>query len=247
MSERFYSRQPLGIGPASLDGDEAQHLARVMRAKVGDEVALFDGSGAEFIARISAIGHRRIELDVRERREIDRELRVRLTLAVALPRGERQRWLVEKATELGAAALVPLVTERSVAKPSEKGLERLRRTVVEASKQCGRNKLMEVAPPADVCEFLASAPREVIRWMAQPSRDSATSEGGGSTIPIADRMRAACGADHVIAAIGPEGGFAPREVEAACTAGWELIDLGRRTLRVETAAALIAAIVSTLG
>jgi 16S rRNA (uracil1498-N3)-methyltransferase len=240
MSERFYSRESLAIGPASLKGDEALHLARVMRAQVGDEVIMFDGSGAEFVARVGAIGRGRVELDVRERREIDRELRVRLTLAVALPRGERQRWLVEKATELGVAELVPIITERGVARPGDNAIERMRRAVIEASKQCGRNRLMKISPPVDVCESWTSAPREALRWIAHPSVETHSSH------TIAERLNAARGADHVIAAIGPEGGFAPREVEAALSAGWRLIDLGRRTLRVETAAAMIAAIVGTL-
>jgi 16S rRNA (uracil1498-N3)-methyltransferase len=240
MSERFYSREPLVIGPVSLDGDEAQHLARVMRAKVGDDVVLFDGGGAEFVAKITAIGRSRVALEVRERREIDRELRIRLTLAVALPRGERQRWLVEKATELGVAELVPLVTERGVARPGDNAIERMRRTVIEASKQCGRNRLMKIAPPADVCEFLANAPRDTVRWLAHPDDKMHSSRR------ISERVNAARGANRIIVAIGPEGGFTPREVEAALSAGWELIDLGQRTLRVETAAAMIAAMVGLL-
>ncbi len=79
--------------------------------------------------------------------EISREPRVELTLAVALPKGERQKWLVEKLTELGAARLVPLITERGVAQPVEAAMVRLRRAVIEASKQCERNRLMEIAPP----------------------------------------------------------------------------------------------------
>jgi 16S rRNA (uracil1498-N3)-methyltransferase len=228
------------MGPASLEGDEAQHLARVMRAEVGDEVVLFDGSGAEFVGRITGIGRNRVELEVRERREIDRELRIRLTLAVTLPRGERQRWLVEKATELGAAVLVPLITERGVARPGDHAIERLRRAVIEASKQCGRNRLMRISPPIEVCQYVTAAPREAVRWIAHPS------DGNHSARSIAERLGAAREATHVIAAIGPEGGFTPREVEAALSAGWEPIDLGRRTLRVETAATTIAAIVGTL-
>src|SRR5205823_14535109 len=85
------------------------------------------------------------ELSIIERREVSRELSFSLTLAVALPKGERQKWLIEKATELGVTRIVPLVTERGVAQPVESALDRLRRGVIEASKQCGRNRLMEIA------------------------------------------------------------------------------------------------------
>src|SRR5689334_9580454 len=112
MSERFFVTTPIAAERVKLEGPEAHHLSHVMRAKVGDRVALFDGSGCEFDAQIESIGKSVVELSVVERREVDRESAVRLTLAVALPKGDRQQWLVEKAVELGVASIVPLVTER---------------------------------------------------------------------------------------------------------------------------------------
>src|SRR5262245_41249970 len=135
MSERFFIEPPVTGPRVVLTGDEARHVARVMRAAVGDEVILFDGSGAEFLARITILGKSTIELEIVERRETSRELPMRLTLAVALPKGERQKWLVEKATELSVTCLVPLITERGVAQPTDSALARLRRAVIEASKQ----------------------------------------------------------------------------------------------------------------
>src|SRR5688572_7985367 len=101
MSERFFVDSPISADRAMLAGDEARHLAAVMRAQIGDEVVLFDGSGCEFTARVAAIRKQAVELAIIERREVSRELPVELTLAVALPKGDRQKWLVEKATELG--------------------------------------------------------------------------------------------------------------------------------------------------
>src|SRR5690606_38530053 len=114
MSERFFVETPIAAETAQLTGPEVQHLAKVMRAKVGDEVTLFDGSGAEFRAQIERLGRSEAELRILERREVDRELPRELTLAVALPKGDRQQFLVEKLTELGATRLVPLVTRRGV-------------------------------------------------------------------------------------------------------------------------------------
>src|SRR5262245_53662296 len=146
MSERFFIAAPITDEQAILDGPEAHHLAHVMRAQAGQTVTLFDGSGYEFVAEIKAISKREVQLTIVERREANRESPVKLTLAVALPKGERQRWLIEKAVELGVTGLIPVQTERGVAQPSETALERLRRGVIEASKQCGRNRLMEIHP-----------------------------------------------------------------------------------------------------
>src|SRR6478672_6735494 len=155
MSDRFYVEQPI-LGPtAELAGDEARHLATVMRLSVGHEITLFDGGGNEFIARIAKVTKQSVHCDILERREISRELPFSLSLAVALPKGDRQKWLVEKTTELGVTRLIPLITERGVAQPVEGAIQRLRRGVIEASKQCGRNRLMEIAEPRRAPELFA--------------------------------------------------------------------------------------------
>ena len=227
MSHRFFADTPITGNRAVLDGDEARHLASVMRAAPGDEVVLFDGSGAEFSARIVAVQKQRVELEVLERREVSRELPRDLTLAVALPKGDRQKWLVEKATELGVTRLIPLVTERGVAQPVAAALDRLTRTSIEAAKQCGRNRLLEIARPQQAVEFFATAPTDSLRLIADPA--------GQPLGQVAVAQRA------VISAVGPEGGFTPAEVTAAHDSGWRLVSLAPRTLRIETAALVIAA------
>jgi len=149
MSERFFVAPPIAGDFAELRGDEARHLAATMRARSGDEVVVFDGSGAEFRARVLSVGKSSVKLEIIERGEISRELPRPVTLAVALPKGERQKWLIEKATELGVSRIIPLVTEHGVAQPTEQAIERLRRGVIEASKQCGRNRLMDIGVPID--------------------------------------------------------------------------------------------------
>ncbi len=228
MTERYYAATPVSGGIAALDGPEAHHLIHVMRASVGQEVVLFDGSGWEFSARVEKLGRSRVELVVVERRQVDRELAVDVTLGVALPKGDRARWLVEKLVELGARRIVPLVTSRSVARPTEKTLRRLRRTVVEASKQSGRNRLLEIAEPLDWAAFVGGVDAESCRLLAHPLGESS----------VWPSMETAL-ARGVVAAVGPEGGFAPDEVELAEASGWRTVDLGRRILRVETAAAVI--------
>ena len=226
MSERFFVEQSITGSTAELVEAEAQHLAKVMRAVVGDEVVLFDGSGAEFTAKVTRLSKSVVLLEILERREISREPRVELTLAVALPKGERQKWLVEKLTELGAARLVPLITERGVAQPVDAAIARLSRAVVEASKQCGRNRLMEIAPPREALEYFAADSLR-IKLVAEP--------GGEQLGSLAQDVT------HLICAIGPEGGFTPAELKAAMENRWRPVTLGRSILRIETAAIAVAA------
>jgi 16S rRNA (uracil1498-N3)-methyltransferase len=195
---------------------------------------LFDGSGNEFTARIERLGRSDVELAIIERQSIDRELAISLTLGVALPKGDRQAWLVEKATELGVTRLVPLVTDRGVSQPTDKALERLRRGVIEASKQCGRNRLMQVADAQPWADFVAQAPADACRLIAHVD----DSLNGQTPLPKAQEY---------IVAVGPEGGFTDDEVAAALQAGWQAIGLGARVLRVETAAVAVAARISGIG
>jgi 16S rRNA (uracil1498-N3)-methyltransferase len=232
MSDRFFSTVPITDDVATLSGPEAHHLAHVMRAQVGELVTLFDDSGQEFSARIRSIGKRDIELEVLERRAVNRESLVNLTLAVALPKGERQRWLIEKAVELGVAELVPLETERGVAQPSEGALDRLRRGVIEASKQCGRNRLMKICSTQSCRAFLAAPSDDGLRLLAHP---------GGAALRSAWPGTADFSGATVLAAVGPEGGFTYEEIGIAVAGGWTLVDLGSRILRVETAAIALAA------
>jgi len=234
MSRRYFVDAPISGDSAQLTGPEAHHLLHVMRAKPGDEVVLFDGSGDEFPARIERLGRSEVVLAVLERETVDRELPGQLTLAVALPKGDRQRWLVEKAVELGVSRLVPLETERSVAQPNAKALERLRRAVIEASKQCGRNRLMEIVPAQPWSEFLATTD-SAQRLIAHPT-------GGISSVDVPFSHT-----EPIVVAVGPEGGFSDAEVTAAMNHSWQAIVLGQRILRIETAAlALAAAIVAQL-
>ncbi|MEX2140035.1 MAG: 16S rRNA (uracil(1498)-N(3))-methyltransferase [Pirellulales bacterium] len=238
MPDRYFVETPITGRQARLEGAEAHHLANVMRAKPGQQVTLFDGSGAEFDARIESVGRSTVDLAIVDRSEVDRELARRITLAVALPKGDRQRWLVEKTTELGVARLVPLITSRSVAQPVETALARSRRAVVEASKQCGRNRLMEISQAVAFAEFVRWEADGAERWIAQPS--DSKSRGGAS--PTA-RSQAEPGNERraLIVAVGPEGGFTDDEVRAAIDAGFSQLDLGPRILRVETAAIAVAA------
>lgn len=234
MSQRYFSESAITTDTAELAGNEAHHLLHVMRAKVGTELIVFDGQGAEFRAQIVEVRRTTVRLKILERLDADRELPLRITIGVALPKGDRQGWLVEKAVELGVARLVPLQTERGMAQPSDNAVARLRRRAIEACKQCGRNRIPEIAAAQSFESFIEDVSHEGLRLLAQP-------QGEQSIRGLA--QGALQSATEVVLAVGPEGGFTNEEVAAAVATGWTTVDLGPRVLRVETAVlALVAAI-----
>jgi 16S rRNA (uracil1498-N3)-methyltransferase len=230
MSERFFIKTPICGQQATLTGPEAHHLIHVTRARRGDEVVLFDGSGWEFSAAIEGLGRGRVDLRVVARKEVNRELSREIVLGVALPKVGRQKYLVEKAVELGVGCLTPLRTERTVAQPGRAARERLRRIVIEASKQCGRNRLMEIAPPQDWPDFVEATRHESCRLLAHPGKDE--DDEGNQKLGLFPVSR-------IVLAVGPEGGLTDEEVALAVTAGWRTLSLGPRILRVETAALVL--------
>ncbi len=168
MSDRYFVDEPISLGRVVLAGAEAHHLIHVMRAAPGTRLVLFDGSGAEFPAVVQHVGRSEVELSAISRHEMNRELSFDLTLGVAVPKGERQKWLVEKAVELGVTRIVPLETERSVVQPGDQAIERLRRNVIEASKQCGRNRLLRIDPSRTWADYLSDDRQAAVRLLAHP-------------------------------------------------------------------------------
>lgn len=223
-SRRYYTPAPLtAAAEVALDESEAHHLAHVLRARADDWVTLFNGQGQEAVAQVSRIHRSQVVVRVGEVQQIDRELPCVLTLGVALPKGDRQRWLIEKMVELGVASLTPLVTERSD-RGGLRGVDKLSRYVIEASKQCGRNRLMAIQQPEEWSAWgRAATVEDELRWVADP---------GGE--PLADVPLATGSAFRL--AIGPEGGWTAAEIEMARDGGWQIIGLGPRILRIETAA-----------
>ncbi len=224
MAERFFVPE-IGRGPTvELTGEEAHHLTRVRRVRVGEPVQVFDGSGIECEAVVSEIGKRSVRLAVLKRERVDRELPIAVTLACSPPRGDRLRWLVEKATELGVTRFVPLLTNRAAEHARGVDASKLRRWVIEASKQCGRNVLMEITESVAWPALLESCPPNTLCILADPR---------GEPLVLPESARAA---REVVIAIGPEGGFTESELNAARMRGWLSAQLGPRTLRIETAA-----------
>jgi 16S rRNA (uracil1498-N3)-methyltransferase len=234
MTDRYFIEQFDTGSVVELSTEEFRH-AQVMRVKRGQQITLFDGRGGEATAEVIDVGKHSLTCRCGPRLAIDREAAVRVVIGVALPKGERQRILIEKAVELGASRLVPLRTQRGVAEPAA-AMKRLPRIVIEASKQCGRNRLMEIADPVPVGEFLHAAPSAADRWFAHAGPDPAVADPFDATTsptPPDSLQDMECGR---YLAIGPEGGWESTEIELARSAGWQFVRWSRRTLRTETAA-----------
>lgn len=238
--ERFFLPQPLQLATAEvhatveLDGAEAHHLLHVLRAKVGDRVGLFNGQGDEAIAELVNHRKRSAELRITDCWTTPNESG-ELVLATALPKGDRARWLVEKATELGVTRIIPLRTVRSVVEPGEGKIDKLTQAAIAACKQCGRSRLPQIESLMSLSdalrEFSASQATHLL-VVADPSAERSF----GQLLESPDESRSS-----VIALIGPEGGFTADEQSAAIAAGATAVRLGPHILRIETAAIAISA------
>jgi 16S rRNA (uracil1498-N3)-methyltransferase len=204
-----------------------------MRFKVSDHVTLFDGSDREFSATIEEVGKQFAVLSVDQELPISREIRCWVRLAVALPKGDRQHFLVEKLVELGVKQFIPLETVRGVAQPADSALQRLTRYVIGASQQCGRNQLMEILPPVSVQQLAMQTPVKFACFLADMNGEPIQNLVSNLKLPLDQ---------PVMAAIGPEGGFEESEIQTLIAAQWQAIKLGPATLRTETAAIAAATI-----
>jgi len=256
MSERFYSHHPLSLTQqVELDPTQSHHLLHVMRATIGQSVRLFDGSPQEFLAVITAKDRRVVRLEVIQALNAPQLAAPRLVVAAPIPKGERFRFLVEKLTELGVAAYVPLLSQRSV-NPFTASLEKkAEQWVIEACKQSGRNSLLALAPACPLADWLASigdVPERILAGVpVEPQGESRSvpdpplpvqpipASQGSSADPHAGD---ASPATQAVLAVGPEGGFTPGEIQTILDCGFQTCVIGQHVLRVETAAVAGAAL-----
>lgn len=241
---RLYVDLPLspGLG-ATLPAAAARH-AQVLRLQPGQALTLFNGEGGEWSAEITHMGRNDVAVQVGQHHAVDRELPLPITLAVGMPANDRMDWLVEKATELGVAALQPLVCERSVLRlagdRAAKKLEHWRGISIAASEQCGRTRLPQLAPVLPLADYLRSlddtAPRQRFVLSLRQAH------------PFAEALKPALHLEacSLLFVSGPEGGLTDGEESLARDAGCLPVSLGARTLRADTAPLMAAAALAAL-
>ena len=211
---------------ALLTGDEAHHCLQVLRLKVEDTLTAFDGKGREAQCRIAAIDGGRVQLTILQQSTTP-ALPCRITLAQAIPK-RNMELIVQKATELGAARIVPLVSERTIVQLDEDSqkLERWRAVALESCKQCGNNWLTEITAPQKASRFLADPGTFDLKLIGSLQPDAKP-----LTMLLPEKKPAS-----VLVLIGPEGDFTPAELGAAKSAGCLPLSLGPLVLRADTAA-----------
>lgn len=225
---RIHVDQPLASGAElALPAQAGEHVARVLRLVAGDPLVLFNGDGADYAATIRSAGKREVLVQVLERQPVQRESPLRLTLAQGVARGEKMDLIVQKATELGATGIVPLLTERSeVRLDAERAAKRLahwQSVAVSACEQSGRARIPRIAPIQPLAAWLGGlADDGALRLALLP--------GAEKTIG-ALRFGAAGG----VLVIGPEGGLGEADTRALAQHGFLGLRLGPRILRTETA------------
>jgi len=230
---RLFVAGPLGPGISlELDGAQANYLGNVMRLKVGGEALLFDGASGEWLARVSDVTKKRMTLTI-EKRTRDQDSAPDVWLAFAPVKRTQTDWLVEKATELGVARLIPVMTQRTNTERVK--LERLEAISIEAAEQCGRTVLPGIVEPQTLKQFLEKRDESRELYFAD--------EGGGE--PAAGAFMPG----PALILTGPEGGFTEEERTAIRAAPNSVaISLGPRILRAETAAlAALAAYMALAG
>jgi 16S rRNA (uracil1498-N3)-methyltransferase len=225
---RFYCPGPL-IPGATVDLPEAlAHHLHVVRQQAGAELVLFNGDGGQYRATLAELGKKRASALVLAHEALEVELPYAVTLAQALPEASKMDWIIEKAVELGVAAIEPLAAQRCVVRLSgeraEKRQAHWQGVIVAASEQSGRNRLAQLAPVEDFG-----------RWLARPAAGPRILLSPRATESLAGWARA-LGPQAVTLMVGPEGGFAPAEEEAALAQGALALSMGPRVLRTETAA-----------
>lgn len=232
--------QPSGL--QTIDGPEAHHAIKVLRLRQNDKVELFDGRGNAALATVVALAKRDFQAAIQSISLDPRDSGGRIHFAVCLPKGDRQRSVVEKLVELGVDSLLPLHSRFSVAEIDEDNIERLERYSLESCKQCQRNRLLEIRPPEKLVgiePFLRDFREQGgAVWILHPGGRDAFSlpSDGLSTLRQSTK--------HLFL-VGPEGGFGEDEVEQCERFGAVRLGLGSRILRVETAVAAAAVLAQT--
>ena len=238
---RAYVDAALAVGSSVvLPDDVATHLVRVLRLQAGDACTLFNGDGRDYDARISGAGRREVLAEVCGVRDVDNESPLRITLLQGIARGERMDLIVQKATELGVHAIVPVTSERTEVKldaqRAQKRHAHWRGVAIAACEQSGRTRLPELAAPQPLQSAFGAVAGHAVKLTLDPGGTRAAAD------IVLDETRA------LVIAIGPEGGWSSRDRQSLQAAGFIGLRLGPRILRTETAGlAALAALQSRFG
>ena len=222
---RIYTEQALGPNATiRLETGPSQHIARALRMQAGDALILFDGSGGQYPASISAVEKKAVIATTGAFQEIERESGLAIHLGIAISRGDRMDWVIQKATELGVSSISPLLSERTEVKlkgdRADKKALHWRQVAISACEQCGRNRLPAIGPLQSLDSWVDRVQAQ-LKLVLHPAADP----GAGPAVAPAS----------IALLVGPEGGLSAAEMAAAEQTGFDALQLGPRVLRTETA------------
>jgi 16S rRNA (uracil1498-N3)-methyltransferase len=241
MARFFIRTENIHGTRADLTGQELEHLRRVLRLAMGNVVTLFDDSGWEHEAVIRSLNSDRGELEILRSYEANKESPLALTLALGITKGEKMDFVVEKATELGVAMILPFLSSFTVPKLDDRKIakrtERWRKIALSAAKQCGRTHMPDILSLCDFSQLVDDASANELKLLFW-EKETAQS--------LSQVHETNAAARAILIVVGPEGGLSRDEAELAKTWGFQTVHLGRRILRAETAAISALALVQFL-
>ncbi|MND35291.1 Ribosomal RNA small subunit methyltransferase E [compost metagenome] len=231
---RFFIDAPLSLGEHDLPEAQAHYIGRVLRMAAGDAVQLFDGSGQEYLGQLLEVGKKTVRVQLNETFAGPADSSLKVHLGQGLSRGERMDWAIQKATELGANIITPIVSERCEVRlkdeRADKRLAHWRQVAISACEQCGRSSVPQINPPVLLADWLKAC-EEQLKLVLHPVAE-----------PLVSHQKP----DSLAFLIGPEGGLSEAEVEQAKAAGFQAARLGPRVLRTETAPVVALAVAQQL-
>lgn len=237
MSRIFLPPEKLTEKSILINGDQARHLALVLRTEPGDTVTVLDGNGFRYVCKVTGVHKREITAEIVRIEPYTTESHLAITLAQGVPKGDKMDLIVQKSTELGVHTIIPVITERSQVRSTEK-TERWRKIARAAAQQSGRNRIPEVSVPTSLDTFLKNHKRV----------NGVILSEGEKTLSLKDTLSRFIGLSSLSVFVGPEGGYSSDELNQAARNGFVPVSLGPRILRTETAAiAAVTIVQNSLG
>jgi len=230
----FLPREKLSEEKTVITGDDARHLSLVLRVQPGEQLVIFDGSGYRYLCRILEVHKKEIVVEKIKKEPYSAESPVSITLAQGLPKSGKMDLIVQKSTELGVTQIIPLITERSQVRHTEK-IERWRKIALSASQQCGRDKIPEIGGVVEFKVFITPPALPLDKGRNEEGLLKIIFSEGHKERNLKKILTDFKEAEHIILLIGPEGGFSQEEVSSAIEKGFIPASLGPRILRTETA------------
>ena len=242
MNRFFFSKEKLIHGIILIEGEDVQHISKVLRLSEGDKIILCDGENFEYISEIKTVEKTFIKSQVLEKKECDSEPSVEITLFQGIPKGDKMDLIIQKSVEMGVHRIVPVIMKRSIVKienekDGKKKQERWQRIAMEAAKQSGRGRIPHILAPLSFLEALKISEKNDLRILPYEKEEALSIKKSikGFINGLKEKTDETVFNSSVAILVGPEGGFEAKEVEKAILSGFAPVTLGKRILRTETA------------